>query len=257
MKQFLFALILILLCFTSNVLTAQNYLYRDVTNSNLPVSSVSGPGMDVESADIDNDGDKDIIIAREFAPNKILINNGNGIFTDESFRIPQFSYDSEDICVADGSGDIRKISPRIRQFERVLRSAGYLRLNKQRVGEISDERVDLSELDKQAAKNRWEEMRKKDKKLGETIPGYIYREFRQRPLLTLHVIEPGNAKEDSKRFDKMMKVEDIKPSHLVAVSLSFPRFDGAAVTVPYAMNKVALRSMGLLDDAEDSDEDED
>ena len=163
----------------------------------------------------------------------------------------------EDICVADGSGDIRKISPRIRQFERVLRSAGYLRLNKQRVGEISDERVDLSELDKQAAKNRWEEMRKKDKKLGETIPGYIYREFRQRPLLTLHVIEPGNAKEDSKRFDKMMKVEDIKPSHLVAVSLSFPRFDGAAVTVPYAMNKVALRSMGLLDDAEDSDEDED
>ncbi len=105
MKQFLIAGILILLCFTSNVLTAQNYLYRDVTNSNLPVSAVSGPGMDVESADIDNDGDKDIIIAREFAPNKILINNGNGIFTDESFRIPQFSYDSEDIGIADFDRD--------------------------------------------------------------------------------------------------------------------------------------------------------
>lgn len=105
MKQFLIAGILILLCISSNVLTAQNYLFRDVTNSNLPVSAVSGPGMDVESADIDNDGDKDIIIAREFAPNKILINNGNGIFTDESFRIPQLSYDSEDICIADFDRD--------------------------------------------------------------------------------------------------------------------------------------------------------
>lgn len=105
MKQFLIAGILILLCIFTNVSTAQNYLYRDVTNSNLPVSSVSGPGMDVESADIDNDGDKDIIIAREFAPNKILINNGSGVFTDESFRIPQFSYDSEDIGVADFDRD--------------------------------------------------------------------------------------------------------------------------------------------------------
>lgn len=105
MKKFLFAIFLTTLFTSFNVSHAQNYLFRDVTNSNLPVLSVSGPGMDVESADIDNDGDKDIIIAREFAPNKILINNGSGLFTDESNRIPQFSYDSEDIGVADFDRD--------------------------------------------------------------------------------------------------------------------------------------------------------
>ncbi len=71
-------------------------LYRDVTSSNLPVTAVSGPGMDVSSADFDNDGDLDIVIAREFAPNVLLLNEGNGIFfnpnTTINYQLPKFNY---------------------------------------------------------------------------------------------------------------------------------------------------------------------
>jgi hypothetical protein len=91
--------------FVNGASDGPQYYFNDVSTTNLPIQAVSGPSMDVESADIDNDGDKDIIIAREFAPNKVLINNGSGIFTDESNRIPQFSYDSEDIGTADFDRD--------------------------------------------------------------------------------------------------------------------------------------------------------
>ncbi|MBX7047279.1 MAG: FG-GAP-like repeat-containing protein [Ignavibacteria bacterium] len=104
MKNFSLLLSASLILLVSSKINAQ-YLYKNVTSTNLPISTVSGPGMDVESADIDNDGDKDIIIAREYAQNKILINQGNGMFVDESWRIPQFSYDSEDIVVSDFDRD--------------------------------------------------------------------------------------------------------------------------------------------------------
>lgn len=104
MKQTSFLFLYLALLF-SPIKTNSQSLYKDVTTSNLPIQAVSGPGMDIESADIDNDGDKDIIIAREYSPNKILINNGVGIFLDESWRIPQFSYDSEDIVIADFDRD--------------------------------------------------------------------------------------------------------------------------------------------------------
>ncbi|MEO8209947.1 MAG: VCBS repeat-containing protein [bacterium] len=81
-------------------------LYLDVTSTNLPISAVSGPGMDVSSADFDNDGDLDIVIAREFAPNILLLNDGNGVFINGTIgRLPQFSYDSEDIGIADFDQD--------------------------------------------------------------------------------------------------------------------------------------------------------
>ncbi len=77
-------------------------LYKDVSLTNLPVSIVSGPGMDAESADLDGDGDLDIIIANEYQPNKILLNNGSGVFTDGTpGRLPQKFLDSEDIGIAD------------------------------------------------------------------------------------------------------------------------------------------------------------
>ncbi|HAY34809.1 MAG TPA: T9SS type A sorting domain-containing protein [Ignavibacteria bacterium] len=81
-------------------------LYNDVTTTNLSISTVTGPTMDAETADLNNDGNPDIILAREFAPNKILINNGNGIFTDGTpGNLPQLSYDSEDIGIADFNKD--------------------------------------------------------------------------------------------------------------------------------------------------------
>lgn len=86
----------------SPVSLGDSVLYTDVTNSNLPISTVSGPGMDVDAADFDSDGDLDVVIAREFAPNVLLLNDGNGLFTNGTAgRLPQFNYDSEDIGIAD------------------------------------------------------------------------------------------------------------------------------------------------------------
>lgn len=159
-------------------------------------------------------------------------------------------------CSQDGQ---REISLRQRQFEKVPSGSDYLKLNKQRVGEIADEMVDLSENDIEAAKHEWEEVRRRDPEKGVAVPGSLYRRYRQRPLLTIHVIEPRDPKEDSKHKDRMMKAADIDSGVVVAVGLSFPKFDDGdkAARVPYRLNKVALRSMGLITDQDEDDDDED
>jgi hypothetical protein len=174
-----------------------------------------------------------------------------------------------DICLPQGEGDpiLPDLSvwspdgafrPRKRQFEKVPAGSDYLKLNRQRVGEIADETVDLSDTDIEKAKEEWEEERKRDPEKGKTVPGSLYRRYRQRPLLTIHLIEPRNPKEDSKHKDRMMMATDIESRVLVAVGLSFPKFEDGdkAARVPYRLNKVALRNMGLITDEED-DGDED
>lgn len=97
--------ILILLTFLPNLIFSQ-IIYQNVSATNLPLSSLNGSSMDAKPADVDGDGDLDIFIACEFCPNKLLINDGNGFFTNESIsRIPQIVNDSEDIAVADFDGD--------------------------------------------------------------------------------------------------------------------------------------------------------
>ncbi len=81
-------------------------IFNDVTETNLPISSLSGLSMDAAVADFDNDGDLDIVVANEFRPNIILINDGSGKFTDESDeRLPRTNHDSEDIAIADYDND--------------------------------------------------------------------------------------------------------------------------------------------------------
>jgi hypothetical protein len=178
-----------------------------------------------------------------------------------------------DICLPQGEGHpinnfsicgedevVSAISPRLRQFEKVPMGIDYLKLNKQRVGEIADETVDLSEEQITAAKVEWEAERKRDPNKGKTIPGSLYRRYRQRPLLTIHLIEPTDPKSDAKpeRIARMMKAEDIETKVLVAVGLSFPNFEDGETTsrVPYRLNRVALRNMGLISE-QDEDDDED
>lgn len=177
-----------------------------------------------------------------------------------------------DICLPQGTGDpiselsvrasdgvIKNIAPRMRQFEKVPAGSDYLKLNKQRVGEIADEMVDLSAGDIEAAKSEWQEIRRLDPEKGETVPGFLYRRYRERPLLTIHVLEPRNPKEDSKQKDRMMKAEEIEARALVAVGLSFPKFEDGekSARVPYRLNKVALRNMGLISDQDGDNDDED
>lgn len=81
-------------------------LYNDVSESNLPIEALSGLSMDAKPGDVDNDGDLDIVIANEHRPNILLINDGQGVFTDESAgRLPQKERDSEDVAIADFNDD--------------------------------------------------------------------------------------------------------------------------------------------------------
>ncbi|UOY06341.1 VCBS repeat-containing protein [Muricauda sp. SCSIO 64092] len=76
--------------------------YKDVTTICLPYEDLQQLSMDAGIADLDQDGDLDILIANEHKPNILLINDGKGKFTNESSsRIPQVDHDSEDIGIAD------------------------------------------------------------------------------------------------------------------------------------------------------------
>lgn len=103
----------------------------------------------------------------------------------------------------------------------------------------------------------------RDRKLGAAVPGYFYRRYRTRPLLTIHVIEPGDPKpgkdDDSgkpkkDKLEEMFSAAEIDPHSLVAISISFPNFDGVEKPVYYTLNKVALREAGLLE-ADENDDD--
>ncbi|MEL6703813.1 MAG: T9SS type A sorting domain-containing protein [Bacteroidota bacterium] len=82
-------------------------LYLDVTDDALPTIPFNQRAtMDIEAADLDGDGDLDIVLACEGCENVLLINNGDGTFADGRDRLPDSNtYDSEDIAIADFDGD--------------------------------------------------------------------------------------------------------------------------------------------------------
>ena len=74
-------------------------------SSNLPANATR-QSMDVRAADLDGDGDPDIVKANEFQPNNILLNDGQGVFSNApSGTLPAVNKDSEDVVVADFNGD--------------------------------------------------------------------------------------------------------------------------------------------------------
>jgi hypothetical protein len=79
--------------------------YHDASETHLPASTRIGRTMEARAADFDGDGDRDLLLAKEWAPNVLLLNDGKGRFTDASDRIPQVRRDSEDIAVGDFDGD--------------------------------------------------------------------------------------------------------------------------------------------------------
>jgi hypothetical protein len=97
-------LVLILLSLT--ILFSLDTLFTDVSETNLPIADLDRLSMDAASADFDNDGDLDLLIANEHRPNIMLLNDGTGVFRNESAnKIPQVNHDSEDIGIADFDHD--------------------------------------------------------------------------------------------------------------------------------------------------------
>ena len=85
---------------------AQIISFCDVSQSNLPHGVLNGLSMDAATGDFDGDGDLDLVIASEFKPNILLLNDGNGVFENLTLRhLPQNDRDSEDIAVADFDRD--------------------------------------------------------------------------------------------------------------------------------------------------------
>ena len=180
------------------------------------------------------------------------------------------SLDEWDVCIPQGAGEIVQglevlltdgsistIRCRTRQFEKVRKQADFLKLNKQRLGEISDEIVLLPEGSADKAKEEWELLRKSDPELGKTVPGSFYRQYRDRPLLTIHIIQPRDPNPEAISFSRMMPVTEIEPKVLVGVSLSFPIYgDTKHSYVRYRLNLVALRQIGLVDDQEGGDDED-
>lgn len=174
-----------------------------------------------------------------------------------------------DVCLPQGLGDtapsIQVISPsgevtgvamRQRQFERAnSKSTSYLRVNKQRVGEIADEKVDLKPDEIEAAEAAWRAENAGN--AARTIPGAAYLGFRKRPLLTIHLIEPANSKKTGDAAARIEDIKNIKPKLLPAISLSFPPYEETeSTTVAYRLNKVYLQNLGLAEE-EDDDDDQD
>ncbi|MBY0422514.1 MAG: VCBS repeat-containing protein [Parvularculaceae bacterium] len=63
--------------------------------------------MNAKAADIDRDGDVDLVVAMEHEANRLLLNDGAGRFKDASDRLPRNARDSEEIALADFDGDGR------------------------------------------------------------------------------------------------------------------------------------------------------
>ncbi|MEN1729069.1 MAG: FG-GAP-like repeat-containing protein, partial [Pseudomonadota bacterium] len=64
--------------------------------------SLSSNSMDAEFVDLDGDGDLDLVVAGEYAPNAVLEQTDAG-FVAAAF--PASTSDSEDIAIADFNGD--------------------------------------------------------------------------------------------------------------------------------------------------------
>jgi len=172
-----------------------------------------------------------------------------------------------DVCLVQGDGTeipsvsiatpsgISRPQARRRQFEVVPKAAPYLKLNKQRVGDVSDEMVGLDDIQIADARAEWEELRKSDPTKGVRPSGVVFRSRRPRPLLTINLIEPTAPREGTKAAGRMMSPDQIDAAVFVALSLSFPNFqEREGERVLYQLNKVALKNMGLLEEEADDED---
>ena len=83
-------------------------MFEDVSKDRLPALLTAHKTMDAEFFDLDDDGDLDLVLALEWVPNVVLINDGSGAFPqDDAITLPGGGGDSEDIAIADFNSDGR------------------------------------------------------------------------------------------------------------------------------------------------------
>ena len=101
---------LLILCCCPLFVWAQAF---QLSNEQMPASLTTGATMDVESADLDGDGDLELVLAGEALANLVFFNDGSGNFaTDPERLLPELNpndpypgEDSEDVAIADFDQD--------------------------------------------------------------------------------------------------------------------------------------------------------
>lgn len=92
------------------VLTARPVIrlaaFLNASATHLPPPFLVGRSMDAGATDVDGDGDLDIVVAKEFGTNVLLLGDGTGHFTDASAaRFPRAVRDSEEVALGDFDRD--------------------------------------------------------------------------------------------------------------------------------------------------------
>lgn len=78
--------------------------FIDATATHLPKVDVQGQGLVL--ADLDSDGDLDIVVASQQPPNRMFLNNGDGRFVDATGRLgPQVPMETREVHAVDANGD--------------------------------------------------------------------------------------------------------------------------------------------------------
>lgn len=81
--------------------------FIDRTTSNLP--QINDSTQDIKLADLDADGDLDMIVGNEIPPNRLYVNDGKGVFTEKANQlellVPLHTRESV-LFDADGDGDL-------------------------------------------------------------------------------------------------------------------------------------------------------
>lgn len=80
-------------------------IFEDVTEARLPAGVAQVLTTDLNQADLDGDGDLDLLIAWEHGANLLLINDGEARFTEASERLPRTTRDTEEVVFGDLDGD--------------------------------------------------------------------------------------------------------------------------------------------------------